>query len=216
MRARECIGPHLDTRGRFIGGRPACGRRCVIDPLSEMPARDTDRQRRPSMNNGAVPFSMNKLPVRSLASFARREHEAGMDSTASRYDGGCHQSVRRSILETSQRRFAKSSPAPSRTQSSRPSSALLHSLGHLQPSCSIATVGSLSPNSCRACRMPMMAALGQLRTSRSSIGHSGSPAFRNPPSYLARSSGRRNGCCLRSETRNVGSIWRRRAIALCA
>ena len=50
------------TRPVF-GGRPACGRRCVIDPVSEMPARGTDRQRRPSMNIGAVPFSMTKLPV---------------------------------------------------------------------------------------------------------------------------------------------------------
>src|SRR5258708_27910373 len=55
-----------------------------------------------------------------------------MDSTASRYDGGCHQSARRSVLETSQRRFTKSSPAPSRTQSSRQSSAFLHSLGQKQ------------------------------------------------------------------------------------
>ena len=49
--------------------------------------------------------------------------------------------------------------------------------------------------------------------------HSGSPAFRRPSSYLAMSSGRRNGSrcrCLRSETRRVGSMWRRRTIALWA
>jgi hypothetical protein len=38
------------------------------------------------------------------------------------------------------------------------------------------------------------------------------PAFRSPSSYLAMSPGRRNGnICLRSKTRIVGSIWRRRA-----
>src|SRR5262249_34454084 len=47
--------------------------------------------------------------------------------------------------------------------------------------------------------------------------HSGSPAFRRASSYLARSSSRRSGTIrLRSETRNVGSIWRSRAAAFCA
>jgi hypothetical protein len=55
------------------------------------------------------------------------------------------------------------------------------------------------------------------RTLRSAVAHSGSPALRRPSSYLARSSGRRNGCTrLISEIRNVGSIWRSRAAAFCA
>jgi hypothetical protein len=49
------------------------------------------------------------------------------------------------------------------------------------------------------------------------LGHSGSPAFRRPSSYLARSSGRRHrNMCFISETRSAGSIWRRRAKALWA
>jgi hypothetical protein len=59
--------------------------------------------------------------------------------------------------------------------------------------------------------------IGQEPTLLSIVSHSGSPAFRNPSSYLARSSGRRNGSIrLRSETRSAGSIWRSRAMALCA
>ena len=49
------------------------------------------------------------------------------------------------------------------------------------------------------------------------IGHSGSPAFRRPSTYLARSSFRRNGVrSPRSETRSAGLSWRMRVIALFA
>src|SRR5262249_37037353 len=48
-------------------------------------------------------------------------------------------------------------------------------------------------------------------------GHSGSPAFRRPSAYLARSSGRQNSTrSLRLETRKSGSSWRTRAMACCA
>ena len=47
--------------------------------------------------------------------------------------------------------------------------------------------------------------------------HSGSPALRRPSASVARSCGRRSTYrSLTSEIRNVGSSWRRRAIAACA
>jgi hypothetical protein len=48
-------------------------------------------------------------------------------------------------------------------------------------------------------------------------GYSGSPAFRRPSAYLVTSSGRRRSIkSLRSDTRTVGSISRKRAMAFCA
>src|SRR6266536_5265667 len=65
--------------------------------------------------------------------------------------------------------------------------------------------------------LPLHSGELMLRTRLCGVDHSGRPAFRRPSSYLARSSGRYGpNTSLRLETRNAGSICRKRAQAFLA